>query len=184
MSTIKEASDLHRSLLTELQASGVLQIEGISKSSVGNDPETDVADATTKTFISDAKGKLAAVLIVSNSVNPFLVERSVSRAMAAKQLLGPDLGRVVLEPLADGMFEGLTYVLWPAQRTLASLRPLRFIQKQTLIPRVRYQRPMISLTRTCARSKQCRGMLATHKRPAGSPKLAYPVSAPGNGALS
>ena len=106
------AAELHHSLLAELQKSDSAGIRGMTAMSViTNDPGTDVADATTKTFLRDSRGKLGAVLIVSSSVNPLLVARSVSKAMAAKRALGPDLGRVILEPLADGRLEGLSDAL-------------------------------------------------------------------------
>lgn len=131
------AAELHNSLLAELQKSDPVGIRGLSATSVvTNDPGIDVADATTKCFLKDARGKLGAVLLVSSTGNPLLVERSVVRAMAAKQALGPDLGRVILDPIAHGTFQGLSYVLWPAQRSLAPRRPSRFIEKRILRARV------------------------------------------------
>ncbi|MDH3623723.1 MAG: hypothetical protein OES69_13190 [Myxococcales bacterium] len=133
-----EPADLHHSILTELRRSGSVEIDGtMAASFIANDPRKEVADATTKSFIKDKQGNLVAVLLVSNSVNPFLVERSVSRAMAARQVLGPDLGRVILEPLADGTFQGLTYVLWPAQRNLAPRGVMRLVERRGLAARVR-----------------------------------------------
>ena len=131
------AADVHHSLLAELQKSDYVGTRGMTMGAVmTNDPATDVADAPTKCFLRDGRGRVRAVLMISSSVNPLLVARSASMAKAAKQALGPDLGRVILTPLADGTFEGLSYVLWPAQRRLASPGLTRFVQKRILKRRV------------------------------------------------
>lgn len=90
------------------------------------------ADAPTKTLVKNPAGKPLGVLFLSNEVNPSLVKRSVQRAAEAKSILGPDVGSVILEPLAEGVFEGFSYALWPWRRPLSSSRLFFYMQKRML----------------------------------------------------
>ena len=56
MTTTNRASELHSSLLGQLKRSGSVGIDGMIASFVESDPESEVADATTKTFVTDKKG--------------------------------------------------------------------------------------------------------------------------------
>lgn len=129
--------ELHRSLLDDLHSRRVIDFEvGNSTPIAGNIGGAEPADATSKSVVADRAGRPVGVLLVSNRVNPALVGRSAVNAAEAKQILGTDLGSVVLTPLAQGTFRGLSYALWPWQRPLSSFRWLRGVQRKVLLPRV------------------------------------------------
>lgn len=95
-----------------------------------------VADYTTKSFLEDENGRRFGVLIVSNSVNPDLVQRSVVCAAEVRISLGEDLGAVILKPLGQGRYENLSYVIWPMLRLFSESRIVLFLQEKLIIPKL------------------------------------------------
>jgi len=128
---------LHEELVRQFVADGVLPAPaGAIQPILKGDPEDIVADSGTKSLLLDPAGVPAAVLMVSNDVNPHLMKRTADNAAAAKALLGPALGGVVLEPLASDYLRGLSYVLWPWASPLSERRVLRYFQRRALGPGV------------------------------------------------
>ena len=82
-------------------------------------PAKDVADDPVKVEVRDPAGRPRAVLVCANPRAPDLVLRGVERAHAARNLLGEELGGVVIEPLLSGRFQELSWVLLPRQRPLS-----------------------------------------------------------------
>jgi hypothetical protein len=95
-----------------------------------------VADAATKSYISDERGKKNAVLFVSNEVNPNFVQRSVQNSIDAKEILGEDLGSVILNPITNGIYDNLSFSIWPLQRDISRSFLLGRLQKFFVTPRV------------------------------------------------
>ncbi len=95
-----------------------------------------VADLPERAKIRTGKGQPCGVLFLANPTNPDLVGRAVRNAKAACEMLGEQLGMVVLQPLADGVFEGLSYVLWPWVRPVSNSRYVALIQRRILRSKV------------------------------------------------
>ncbi|MEW6302592.1 MAG: hypothetical protein AB1705_03920 [Verrucomicrobiota bacterium] len=76
----------------------------------------------------------AAMLICSPAVQPDHAERAVARARLTREVLGAELGRVVLQPLATGWHEGLSYALWPYRIPLSNRRGVWRLQRMRLRP--------------------------------------------------
>lgn len=140
---------LHEELVRQFVADGLFPggVGSIRPILKGN-PEDVVADSGTKSLVLDPGGVPAAVLMVSNEVNPHMMKRTAANAAAAKALLGTALGCVVLEPVASDYFRGLSYVLWPWASPLSGRRVLRYLQRRALGPRVvRWLREAATCTR-------------------------------------
>jgi len=129
--------DLHHRLLAGLADSGRIPfvVAGVRPLSEGNKKIT-VADAPTRSIVLAASGEPAAVLFVSSPVDAQYVERNVALAAEAKRTLGDDLGSVILEPLAHGRFDELSFALWPWHRPVTAIRGLAYLQRQLLLPRM------------------------------------------------
>ncbi len=142
----------HRALLQALQADGgefdPSTVEPIRPPAT----KANVADDPSKSFVADSRGRRIGVLILSNPVSPRLVGRSVDRANEAKRRLTAELGSVVLEPIVADTFRGLSYAIWPIQRSLSSSRVLRWLQKRYIRPRA------LSWLRLAAQHTMCLGI--------------------------
>lgn len=93
-------------------------------------------DAPSRAVVIDSRGEPYAVLFVSTPVDADYVAHSVANAVAAKRLLGDDLGSVILDPVAAGEFRGLSFALWPWHRQSTNIRGLAYLQRWILLPRV------------------------------------------------
>jgi|tagenome__1003787_1003787.scaffolds.fasta_scaffold20958280_2 hypothetical protein len=124
--------NFHRQLLEHIRYGkpGNLRVIPLVKSAVY------VADSPTKSYISDQSGKKKAILFVSNEVNPDFVQRSVRNSVGAKKILDKDLGSVILTPIASGIYENLSYSIWPLQRDISRKFIFRRLQTFLVTPRV------------------------------------------------
>ena len=124
--------DFHRELLEQLD------LGGLSRCQIGPTPKSavDVADAPTRSYITNERHEKIAILFVSNEVSPGLVGRSVDNGIEVKTILGNDLGAVVLDPIAHGIYRDLSYSIWPLQRDLSSSFLWGRVQRRLLVPRV------------------------------------------------
>lgn len=93
-----------------------------------------VDDDTAKFLIRDRAGRPAAVLLGSPPKYPGVVERNIGRSLAAAAALGPELGAVVLEPLARGDASGRSYAILPYNSPASPHRLVRRLQKAALTP--------------------------------------------------
>jgi hypothetical protein len=93
-----------------------------------------VADEALKIIFLSPKGKPTAFILYSSPRSPDLVARSMRRARQAKQLLGNDLGRVILSPLAEGEIKGLSYAILPYCNPLSNWAPIWRFQRLILRP--------------------------------------------------
>mgnify|MGYP001611367615 FL=1 len=89
---------------------------------------------TARVLVLTPDGCPAAVLICSPALQPDHVERAVARTRQAKEVLGPELGKPVLQPLTAGRHEGLSYALWPYRFPLSDRRGLWRLQRYWLRP--------------------------------------------------
>ena len=96
----------------------------------------DVRDHTSHSYVCDASRSRIGVLTCSNRVNPDMIARSVTAARMAKQALAGPLGQVVLEPLAAGVYDGLSYAIWPLRRRFSALHVVRYLQERVIVPKV------------------------------------------------
>jgi hypothetical protein len=97
-------------------------------------PPKAVGDDTAKFLIRDPGGRPTAVLLGSPPDYPDAVHRSMSRARAARSALGPELGRVVLDPLVEGRASGLSYAVLPYCAPWSENRLVGRIQRLALGP--------------------------------------------------
>lgn len=97
-------------------------------------PPKEVADDPMKLLVRDRSGQPAGVLLCAAPVAPELVAGNMQRARRAKQALGADLGRAILDPLLEGWAFGLSYALLPYCRPLSDARLLRRVQRLALGP--------------------------------------------------
>lgn len=99
-------------------------------------PDKPVDDQTYKFLVRSNEGRPVAVVLCSSSASPELIARGVRRAAEAKRALGAELGRVVLEPIAQGEVHGLSYVILPYFQPLSDKRMVGWLQRRRLRPRV------------------------------------------------
>lgn len=95
-----------------------------------------VADDATKLLARDARGRALAVVLLSSTVDPLLVQRGSDRARAMRRHLGPALGSIILEPIDSGTLEGRTFVVTPYCRPISPSRVLGRLHRARLRPRV------------------------------------------------
>ena len=72
-----------------------------------------VADDATKLVVLNENNQRVAVILVSSTFEPGLVQRCIDQAATAKQHLGPLLGSVVLTPLSSSTINDCTYTILP-----------------------------------------------------------------------
>jgi hypothetical protein len=93
-----------------------------------------VADSTTKALVRDSSGRSLAVVLCSAPASPDMVQRAMYRAHKAKVSLGPTLGEKILDPMAEGRVQGLSYAIIPHCERLSDFGPYWVIQRAILAP--------------------------------------------------
>jgi hypothetical protein len=107
-----------------------------------------VADASAKLVVEGRRGRPEAVLMLSNPAAPEAVARDMEGAREALELLGPEVGSVVLLPLLRGEYESQSYAVLPWQCALARNLWRWRAQKYLLAPRLlRWLRDVTRTTR-------------------------------------
>ncbi len=96
----------------------------------------DVADGTTVFLLRDAQERPRAVILCSSPVAPGMIQRATHRALAAKEVLGEELGSVILDPLMEGNVQGLSYAVMPYCVSLSRATPIWWMQRAFLRPTV------------------------------------------------
>jgi hypothetical protein len=104
-------------------------------------------DAKRTFVLREPNGVARAVAQCSSPIAPDMVERGVERADAVREEIAFEQRSVVLEPLARGMLDGLSYAIWPYRMPLTG-RGARFVARRLLVT------PMLSFLRTLARDTQ------------------------------
>lgn len=100
-------------------------------------PHDQVADSGIKALVARAgSSDPLGLMVVSSPVDPGATERAVSVARNVRARLGPDIGSVVLEPLASGSVAERSFVLWPFHRQLSTSRAAKLVHGVRLYPRV------------------------------------------------
>lgn len=95
-----------------------------------------VADDATKLLVRKPNGLPLAVVLVSSSVEPALVQRGMDRAAEIKSFLGPRLGGVILTPLAVGTIQNKSYTVLPYCKPMGKGHLLRRVHRIMLRPLV------------------------------------------------
>ncbi len=96
----------------------------------------DVADGTTVFLLRDAQDRPRAVILCASPVAPGMIQRATHRALAAKEVLGEELGSVILDPLMEGNVQGISYAVMPYCFSLSRARPVWWMQRALLRPAV------------------------------------------------
>jgi hypothetical protein len=99
-------------------------------------PATDTKDNPIRGTIVDGDGKRQGVLFLASPLEPGLVQQSVDRASAAKELLNESLGSVIIEPMAKGVYEELSFVCWPWCTPLSQSKLMGYIHRTRLRPNI------------------------------------------------
>lgn len=97
---------------------------------------TDVPDGTTVLLLRDEAGRRRAVVLCSSPVAPDMVSRAMTKAKEARSALGPPADAPILAPQLEGVVLGLTFAVLPFCRSLSDVKPLWWIQRSLLRPRV------------------------------------------------
>jgi hypothetical protein len=75
--------------------------------------DTESPDSMAKIIVRDTGERPVACVLCSDPLSPRAAAHSMARAREARAALGPDLGRVILEPLEEGDIDGLSYAILP-----------------------------------------------------------------------
>lgn len=86
------------------------------------DGSSTPVDSPSRLLVRSCLGVRVAMALVSPPAIPGLVQRGMLRARLARAALGPRLGEVVLDPLAEGEIGGRSYSVLPYQEPLARSR--------------------------------------------------------------
>lgn len=95
-----------------------------------------LADGTTVLVLRDPAGQSRAVVLCSAPAAPNMVQRAMNRAQQAKAILGTSIGSPILDPLAQGSVQGLSYAVLPYCYGLSDSRPVWWIQRTLLRPSI------------------------------------------------
>lgn len=98
--------------------------------------EKPVDDQTFKFLVRSSEGEPVAVVLCSPIVSPDLIARGTYKAREAKAALGPELGRAVLTPIADGEVRKLSYAVFPYRQPLSNNRLSGWLQRRRVGPQV------------------------------------------------
>src|SRR5437868_2458685 len=93
-----------------------------------------VADATAKYLIRTRDRNF--VLIISNQVSPYLVQRAVERQTEARSRLNAHAAEAIELPVYAGFIDGKSCALWPHRRPLSTSQIRGRIQKFLIAPKV------------------------------------------------
>jgi hypothetical protein len=93
-----------------------------------------VVDGTTVLLLRDPVGQSRAVVLCSAPIAPDMVQRAMNRARQAKAILGRLTGVPILDPLAEGSVQGLSYAVLPYCHALSGSRPVWWVQRALLRP--------------------------------------------------
>jgi hypothetical protein len=93
-------------------------------------PELYVDDSLSKSLLYDRSGDLKVALMISNPRFPLVARQRATMSLLAMEQLGQDLGSIVVKSCAQGMWEGRSFVVWPAYRSLSSHRVFHALQKR------------------------------------------------------
>jgi hypothetical protein len=95
-------------------------------------PETHVDDSPSTSLLYDRSGDLKVALMISNPRFPLVAQQRADMSLRAFDQLGQDLGSIVVKSRAQGMWEGRSFVVWPAYRSLSSHRVFHALQKRLI----------------------------------------------------
>tara|TARA_R110002073_G_scaffold118918_1_gene258568 strand:- start:455507 stop:456463 length:957 start_codon:yes stop_codon:yes gene_type:complete len=85
---------------------GPLQVEYLCK-------PKGVADDATKLLVTNTNNNRIAVVLVSSTFEPGLVQRGIDQASRIQEHLGPTLGSVILTPILNSTINDCTYTILP-----------------------------------------------------------------------
>jgi hypothetical protein len=128
------AVETARSLLPNLQRAKGAEYDGCTVALLPTVQLT--ADATSKVVIRNQSEEREAILICSSPLAPDTVERAVAAAARAKAILPTQTGKAILDPLASGFVEGLSYAVYPWCLPLSNHRLVWPLQRRRLRPRL------------------------------------------------
>lgn len=94
----------------------------------------EVADGTLKLLARDRDGVPAAVALCSGAAAPDMVARAMERASLAREALGAELARVIIEPIAEGRWEERSWCVLPFLENLSRSRLVWILQRRRLRP--------------------------------------------------
>jgi hypothetical protein len=94
----------------------------------------NIADATIKVLFKNLQNKPVAVGLCSSVKEPTMVQRNIERARLAQEALGEELGHIVINPLATGDIEGISYGIFPYCQPLSNSKLRWQIQKLQILP--------------------------------------------------
>lgn len=95
-----------------------------------------IHDTTSKFFLPGVTPETDAVLMVSRKEYPDSMDRAANNTRKAQNVLSSSCSGVVVTPIIDGYFAGLSFVVWPKHQPLSSSRIIRKFQKKWLEHRV------------------------------------------------
>ena len=98
--------------------------------------KNEVLDTSSKYFLPGVTPEYDAVLMVSQKAYPDSIERAVNNSREARHILSDRSSAVVLTPINDGRFIGLSYAVWPEHRPVSRFRLIRKFQKRWLEPKI------------------------------------------------
>ncbi|MBC7834438.1 MAG: hypothetical protein H7Y88_04970 [Phycisphaerales bacterium] len=95
-------------MLQQLASSGMAlsRFERVAK-------QETVADGSVNAIGYDRLGRARVVIALASPDGPMLVENAVRNAATARELVGSPFAEAILEPIAAGTIEGLSYAVWP-----------------------------------------------------------------------
>jgi len=123
---------LEDSLRTQLQKYG----GGFGGLTLLRPPTPGVSDNPFKFCVHDSFGRVVGIAAYSQREAPRAAAIAAEKAKVAKSSLGVVLGSVILDPIALGEVEGLSYVVLPRKYPLSNSPLLWRLQRRSLRPRL------------------------------------------------
>jgi hypothetical protein len=95
-----------------------------------------VADGTTVLLLRNTLDRSLRVVLCSPPVSPDMVKRAMDRAHLARSILGASAAAPILDPLAQGRVQGLSYAVLPYCHNLSESRSVWWLQRALLRPSI------------------------------------------------
>ena len=127
-----DALSLHRSVVAELGRTAALDFDVGRIAVIKGSPETYVDDSLSTSLLYDLSGDLKVALTISNPRFPLVAQKRADMSQRAIEQLGPDLGSIVVKACAQGAWEGRSFVVWPAYKSLSRHRVIHALQKRLI----------------------------------------------------
>ena len=132
-----EARELHQNIIEQIKDHESLKkIRLTTVSQMIKNKNINLEDEASRSVIQDDKGKKVALLACSNRLYPDYMLKTTELTLAVREKLTVNVANIVIEPLFNGSYDGLSFVLWPWCRSFGDQLYQKLILRIMIRPNI------------------------------------------------